>query len=529
MDRDISNIIKEKGLLLEKEVYDLIDGFSDPVAAKLFLCNLEKVSGQKFITKNVLTKYIGSVSEFVGQLPGEDKDFVEKVFVKLGISLEVRREKRVISSSAEYSSNYRVFCADTSFDKKLEVGDFVGHFRSRFQQLQRILMQKPELQRNLVSISKISSERSGLSIIGIVKSKRMTQNKNMMICFEDLTGEINVLVRSDRSEIFEKADELQLDDVVGVRASGNRDMLFAQDIFFPDSFLSEKVKFDGEVNVAFISDTHCGSNRHLTKSFSRFIEWLNSDDDTAKKIKYIFFVGDSVDGVGIFPGQEGFLNLKSMHEQYELLVSYLRKIPKNVTVFLCPGQHDATRVAEPQPIISKKYAPQLYELENVVLVTNPATVKLLEGDKEFSVLMYHGASIHVFIDEIKKLRLMKAAMSPATVVKEFLKRRHLAPMHGVSPSIVYIPNAEVDPLVIAEVPDVITTGEMHRVDVGSYNGVLIIANSCWQARTPFEEKIGNEPDPAKVSVLNLKTRELKVLDFRDESEVDERGSWVGAS
>ena len=63
--------------------------------------------------------------------------------------------------------------------------------------------------------------------------------------------------------------------------------------------------------------------------------------------------------------------------------------------------------------------------------------------------------------------------------------------------------------------------------MSSYNGVLIIANSCWQARTPFEEKIGNEPDPAKVPVLNLKTRELKIYDFRDESEVDEKGGWVG--
>jgi hypothetical protein len=44
-------------------------------------------------------------------------------------------------------------------------------------------------------------------------------------------------------------------------------------------------------------------------------------------------------------------------------------------------------------------------------------VKLLEGDKEFKVLMYHGASIHVFIDEIKELRMMGAAKCPANVIK----------------------------------------------------------------------------------------------------------------
>jgi DNA polymerase II small subunit len=122
---------------------------------------------------------------------------------------------------------------------------------------------------------------------------------------------------------------------------------------------------------------------------------------------------------------------------------------------------------------------------------------------------------------------MKAHKCPAKAVEQMLKRRHLAPMHGVSPSVVYIPNANRDPMVIAEVPDVLCTGEVHRPDISSYNGVLIITGSCWQAQTPYEEKIGNEPDPCKVSVLNLKTRELKIFDFRDETEVDERGFWVG--
>ncbi|MBS3076748.1 metallophosphoesterase [Candidatus Pacearchaeota archaeon] len=526
MDKKILDVIREKGLLLEKDVYDLIDGFNDSNFAKTFLEQLERISGEKMITKKVLTKNVGYVKEFVGKLPGEDKNFVEKVFVRLGVSLEVRAEKEVVEKEKLPASDYKIFYAETAPDKKIEVKDFVGHFRARFQQLQRILMQRSELQKNLISINKISSERASLSLIGIVKEKRITKNKNMMISLEDLTGEIKALVKFD-SEIFEKADELQLDDVIGVRASGNRDIVFIHDIFYPDAFLFDKTKFDSDVNVAFFSDTHCGSDRHLGKSLNHFIDWLGSEDPTAKKIKYIFFVGDTVDGIGIFPNQEDVLKLKSMNEQYELLASYLRRIPKNITIFICPGQHDATRVAEPQPLISKRYAPQLYELENVQLVTNPTMVKLIEGDKEFKVLMYHGASIHVFIDEIKELRMMKAAKCPANVIKHLLKRRHLAPMHGVSPSIVYIPNAEADPLVISEVPDVITTGEMHRADVSSYNGVLIIANSCWQARTPFEEKIGNEPDPAKVPVLNLKTRELKIYDFRDESEVDEKGGWVG--
>lgn len=529
MDKNVIDLIKEKGLLLEKEIYDLIEGFKDSKSAKNFLEQLERVSGEKMITKGVLSKNAGYVKEFVRQLPGEDKNFVERIFVNLGVSFEVRTEREHVAKEPENKmarQDYRVFYAETVPDKKLEVKDFVGHFRSRFQQLQRILMQRSELQKNLVSINKVSSERASLSLIGIVKDKRITKNKNMIIALEDLTGEINALIKFDRKDIFEKAEELQLDDVIGVKASGNKDMVFIHDIFYPDAFVFDKTRFNEDVRAAFVSDTHCGSDRHLKKSFTRFIDWLNSEDEAAKKIKYIFFVGDSVDGVGIFPNQEEVLELGSMKEQYEQLASYLKRVPKDKTIFLCPGQHDATRVAEPQPIISKKYAPQLYELENVVLVTNPTMVKLLEGEKEFKVLMYHGASIHTFINEIKTLRLMKAHRCPAKAVEQMLRRRHLSPTHGSSTGI-YTPNAELDPLVIDETPDVLCTGEVHRLDVSNYNGVLIVTGSCWQAQTPFEEKVGNEPDPAKVPVLNLRTRELKIFDFRDETEVDERGVWVG--
>lgn len=527
MDKKVLDIIREKGLLIEKEIYDLIEGFNDSSSARAFLEQLERISGEKMITKKVLTKNVGYVKEFVGGLFGEDKKLVEKIIFNLGISFELMSEKEpnIEKAKEEFRTDYKLFYSNTTPDKKLEVKDFVGHFRARFQQLQRVLMHRPELLKNLVSINKISSERASFSLIGIVKEKRVTKNKNLIIVLEDLTGEINALVKFDSGEVFVKAEELLLDDVIGMRVSGNRDMVFVHDIYFPDSFLFEKTKFDNEVNIAFISDIHCGSSLHLSKSFNKFIDWLNSEEPSAKKIKYLFVVGDTVDGVGIFPNQEDFLKLKSMKEQYELLASYLRRIPKRVTVFIAPGQHDATRVAEPQPVISKRYAPQLYELENVQLVTNPAMVKLIEGNKEFKVLMYHGASIHSFINEIKTLRLARAHRCPAKAVEQMLKRRHLSPTHG-SFAGVYIPNAEEDPLVISEVPDVLCTGEVHRLDISNYNGVLIITGSCWQAQTPYEEKVGNEPDPAKVPVLNLKTRELKIYDFRDKEEVDSEGRWV---
>lgn len=547
MKEGVLEVIKERGLLLERSVIELLDSFKDSDVARELLLQIEKISGEKMITMGLLGRNVEFVNSVVKKLPGEEKSLIEKTFIKLGVSLEIRKEQEVVSELEEKAENervkklnYRVFYSDTKPDKKLEVKDFTGHFRARYQALQRILMQRAELHSNLVSINKISSDRQSLSIIGIVTEKRVTKNKNLIIRFEDLTGSINTLVRFEvegdkfedsrssrraqgKEDLFKIAQELQLDDVVGVKGSGNKDMMFVYDIFFPDSFIYEKTRFDEDISVAFLSDTHCGSNKHLGKSFENFLRWLNEDEE-AKKIKYIFFSGDNVDGVGVFPGQEEVLDLKNMKEQYALLAKYLRKVPKEITMFMCPGQHDATRVAEPQPIIFRKYAPELYEIENLVLVTNPTMVKLLGHyggeEKEFKVLMYHGASIHNnFINPIQELREMKAHSCPAKAVRHMLKRRHLAPSHG---EVVYIPNTDVDPMVISEVPDILCTGEMHRLDIESYNGVMIIVGSCWQARTDFEEKVGNVPDPCKVPVLNLKSRELKIFDFSDKEEL---GKW----
>jgi len=513
MDSKILETIRERGLLLERDIYELVEKFGNIEQAKYFLDNLERATGQKIITKGVLSKNIEFVKSAISNLPGKNKSVVENIFFKLGISLEIRQEKVIEEIKKDkIRQDYQVFYADTKPDKKLEVKDFTGHFRARYQALQAILMRHPELN-NLVSINKISSDRKNLSIIGIVSEKRVTKNNNLIITFEDLTGKVTALVKFDREEVIGKARELQLDDVVGVKASGSSEILFVHDIIFPDAFILEKMKFEQEGSIAFISDIHTGSGRHLGKNFEKFLEWINSEDEDARKIKYLFLVGDNVDGVGIFPGQESVLELKSMKEQYHLLASYLRKVPKNITMFMCPGQHDAVRVAEPQPIIDRRYAPELYEIENLVLVTNPTLVKLIEGDKEFKVLMYHGASIHSFINNIQELRELKAHSCPARAVRHMLKRRHLAPSHS---EVVYIPNTDLDPMVISEVPDVLCTGEVHRLDIDNYNGVLIITGSCWQAQTQFEEKIGNIPDPCKVPVLNLKTRELKVFYFGEE-------------
>ena len=251
--------------------------------------------------------------------------------------------------------------------KKIEVDDFVRYFKARLLALKGVLQERAELA-NMTAINKISSQKqNSISIIGIVSKKDITKNKNFIMGIEDFTGKINVLVSCTKEEVYKKAQKVLLDDVIGIKCSGNSEILFANDIIFADSFANVQKNEGKEEHAAFISDIHLGSTMFLEEEFSRFISWLNlekgSDEqkDFAKKVKYLFIVGDTVDGVGIYPGQEDSLKIKDIREQYIKLAEFLGKLRKDINIFMIPGQHDAVRVAEPQPPIGEDYAECLYK------------------------------------------------------------------------------------------------------------------------------------------------------------------------
>src|SRR3989338_1607131 len=106
MDEEILKAVKEKGLLLEKDVMEILEGFGDVKKVKEFLDNLERYSGQKMITKSVLSSNFEFVKGFVSKLEDEEKGIVEKTFIKMGIKLEVERTK---------------FSVPTTFEKRKEL------------------------------------------------------------------------------------------------------------------------------------------------------------------------------------------------------------------------------------------------------------------------------------------------------------------------------------------------------------------------------------------------------------------------
>ncbi len=520
---DILKIFVERGFLLDREMLDFLNDLGSREIASEILNRIALVSHKKIITRELVNENIEKIRPLLFELDSEKKKLVDKYFVNVSISVEVKKESSIENKIEENNgkSSIKIISSPIIDSQKIEVSNFIRHFRSRYIFMKKLLQNRQELD-SLISIDKISGNRN-FSIIAMVTKKQTTKNKNIILEVEDLTGASKLLISKNKEQLYEKSKEIVLDDVIGFRCSGTRDFLFVNDFFYPDCFLKEKKRVEKESYALFISDIHTGSKNFLENNFERFISWLNRDQEILKKIRYLFVVGDTIDGIGVYPGQEKDLAIRDIKEQYQKLAEFYNKIPKHISIIQCAGQHDAVRVAEPQPPVGSDFAEPLHQIENLFLVSNPSLVEiesgncLINGDKTdegIKILMYHGASMHGLINEIEELRLGNAHATPAKVVKHLLLRRHLAPTHG---SVNYIPGNE-DSMIIKEAPDIITTGDLHRTDIDSYNNILIISNSCWQSITAFEEKMGNVPDPCKVPILNLKTREIRILDFSDRDE-----------
>ena len=515
MGKEILNFCIDKGILLDRTILNVLEKFEDSALAKNLLERIEYQYKQKIITKSFFENNLDKVYEILLNYGGQSQQTIKLFFESLGLELKDIEHERKTKDEAksQKKSGVNLIKIYENIPRKIEVGDFVGNFKNRFMAIKNILQERAELE-NLTSINRIGGNNF-FSLIVMVFNKRVTQNNNVILEIEDMTGRITALVTKNKKEVYEKSKDILLDEVIALKCSGNSEIIFVNDIIFPDIKKNEIKKSKTDESAAFISDIHVGSTNFLKSKFLNFISWLNGEvgDDSQKKealkIKYLFITGDCVDGVGVFPGQESRLEIKDVREQYAVLASMLLKIRSDVKIIMCPGQHDAVRVAEPQPIIGENYGAPLYLIKSLTLVTNPCIVEI-GSEVKFKVLMYHGASMHGIINSIEALRLGRSHDSPTDVVKYMLKKRHLAPTHSLT---TYTPLKGEDALLIKDVPDIVSTGEMHRPEVADYNGVLLIASSCWQSVTPFEEKVGNNPDPCKVPVLNLKTREVKICDF----------------
>ncbi len=386
------------------------------------------------------------------------------------------------------------------------IEDFVGYFNRKYQNIREILRDRDVL-RGSVPIRAVKQHPGDTtSIIVMVTEKRESSRGYRFLDVEDPTGDLSVLIpEGNNHQMDEMYSRIMLDEVIGIKGKMHNNLFIANEIFQPDIPLDNRTNSaEEEVSIALISDTHVGSYLFLEKEFNHFLDCLNlkcNNHEKFQNIKYILVAGDLVDGVGIYPKQENELSIPDIYKQYDFFASLIERVPDYIEVVLAMGNHDAVRGAEPQPKLDRDIGGRLYEIDNVHIVGNPATVST-HGVK---TLIYHGASLDTTIGSLANCTYSR----PEIAMIEYFKRRYLIPSYGrdnISPE-------KEDYLAIKDIPDIFHAGHVHTNGYADYRGVKIINSGTFQSKTKYQEEQGHEPTPARVPIINLMNHEVSVVHF----------------
>ncbi|WP_123622207.1 DNA-directed DNA polymerase II small subunit [Halorubrum sp. CSM-61] len=382
-----------------------------------------------------------------------------------------------------------------------EYGDFVKTFRDRYERLSKVLRGRVN-HRPAEAIAEMPGG-SDAAMIGLVNDVRSTKSGHWLVELEDTTGTFPALIMKDKG-LADLVDEILMDECLAVEGTLADDsgILFADSLHFPDVPRTHRTgAADRHVQAALISDVHVGSDEFMADAWSRFTDWLHTPE--AEPIEYLLLAGDMVEGVGVYPDQDEELEIVDIYDQYEAFAEHLKEVPADTEIVMIPGNHDAVRLAEPQPGFNDEIR-SIMDVHDAQIVSNPATVTV-EG---VDVLMYHGVSLDEVIAELPE---EKASYDePHKAMYQLLKKRHVAPQFGghtrVAPE-------ERDYLVIEDVPDVFHTGHVHKLGWGKYHNVLAVNSGCWQAQTDFQKSVNIDPDSGYAPILDLDTLEMTVRKF----------------
>jgi DNA polymerase II small subunit len=404
-------------------------------------------------------------------------------------------------------------------------------FRSRFEKLMRVISQRPDSKRvaKIESIKRDmrvgaggggykpafannnnnseyrelngSSYSSAMMVAGLLLS-RSSKKFGVEVEVDDYTGIIKAIAATDETK--KQVANLAIDQAVMIEleySKGMRDPLI-KSVVPPDIPEHVRGKSKSESYAVLISDLHVGSKHFMRDQFLQFLDWLSSDDELVRKIKFLCIGGDIIDGIGIFPNQDKELIELDTTKQMEAVTALLAKVPKHMKMLVIPGNHDPGRRALPQPSIPIIRSEGLRKLENCIMLGNPALVEL-NGVK---ILMYHGQSLDDIIATTPGMSYSK----PAQAMRVLLKARHLAPTYGERTPIA--PEVE-DMMVISEIPDILHSGHVHVTDLENYRGTLIVNSGAWQSQTKFQQTMGITPTPGIAIIVNLATLQPSLLNF----------------
>ena len=531
----------KKGINLSPEAYEKVISAENPLnfASSLIV----KLKGDKFSSKDLVCVSGKTIDEITGiestSKSENPKKAIKKTEAEAGVKPEIKKEQKKVDKTpqppkeekkdtddAEKFVNKEILEAtetikdtkvkfkrneqktNVQYDFKIiqdtskksytsgEIENLISYFKSRYEKLSNILSRRPEL-RNYTKIADIDDSQDTLSLILMVKEIRSSKNGHKIVEFEDDTGNISVLFSNKNDELFAEAEKLVRDEVIGVIAhkSDDSNFAFGEQIINPGVLPVDEKEMD--FGIVFLSDVHIGSLTFLEDAFQRFIDWINceyGDEEqrrVAEDIKYLIIGGDIVDGIGVYPNQEKELAIKDITEQYNEAARFLGNIRSDIKIIIAPGNHDASRVAEPQPAVPEEYAKALYELDNVEFISNPGIVSL-DG---INVLIYHGRSFDDLVMAVKQFSHERNDL----LMEELLQKRHLAPIYGERTPLA---SELEDYLVIDEVPDVFHTGHVHINTYRKFKGIHLINSGTFQTQTEFQKIYNIEPTPAEVPILH---------------------------
>jgi DNA polymerase II small subunit len=418
-----------------------------------------------------------------------------------------------------YSSNLEIVRDPTG---KLytngEYSDFHELTQSKFRKLKNLITRRPDVfyANNIINIIRLT-QKNEVSAVGMVNSLRKTKRDNYFLNLEDLTGNINVLIKKDSEnrEVVKLIERTVIDQMLCVNGTyvpgekGNSGLIYAHNIFKIDVPYEHIHNHSPEpLSIAFISDTHIGSKEFEENFFKRFIEFLNGKignkkyREIAGRVKYIVVNGDLIDGIGIYPAQKKDLLILDIYRQFEKATELLSEIPDYIEIIYSTGNHEPVRNAIPRPAVPPKYSEELRNI-GISCVGNPAMVKTHGVD----TLVFHGDSMLDMNMTVPGLENSK----PVETMKEFLKCRHLAPIYGKKTQIAPVSK---DWLVIDTVPDIFHTGHLHINGMGQYRNVSLVNSGCFQTQTDFMKSFGILPTPGIVPIIELDSLNGYEIDFK---------------
>lgn len=394
------------------------------------------------------------------------------------------------------------------------IEEFNLHFRDRFGKLRAILQRRADA-REAGTLSQALNAHANerVKFIAMIMEKR-ERGGRLFLAVDDLEDSAKVLVQADRDrQLYETAMKSPLDQVVCIEAVKSRgNLLVADRITLPDIPDRKPQGAKEEVHAVLLSDMHIGSRKFLQDAFNRAILWLNGKVGNSQqvriagRVKYVIIAGDLVDGIGVYPRQEEELSIPDIYKQYEFAAQFIEQIPDYIEVILIPGNHDAVRQALPQPAILKEFAEPVYESRSVTSLGNPCEIEL----HGVHFLLHHGRSLEDLLTTAPGMTFQR----PEKAMELQLRCRHLAPEYGNRTSIAPL---REDHLVIEQPPDVFHSGHIHVFGRENYRGTLVVNSGAWQAQTDYQQRIGLNPTPCLLPVVNLQTLELGVTDFMSTS------------